>query len=115
MTCAADLDVSIGGYNGIFLGDSTVYKTYFPEITSTEPNVVEIHAYTGVDWINYDVSFGIGTSTVPTFKLYPEVYASFPYSNVFTAGVYETIGTASYYGVTVDLGSTIDRNAIGTY
>ena len=52
---------------------------------------------------------------MPTFKLYPEVYASFPYSNVFTAGVYETIGTASYYGVTVDLGSTIDRNAIGTY
>ena len=52
---------------------------------------------------------------MPTFKLYPEVYASYPRSNVFTEGIYETIGTANHYGVTVDLGSTIDRNAIGTY
>ena len=52
---------------------------------------------------------------MPTCLLYPVVSASYAYSYVFTGGVYETIGSALHYGLTVDLGSTIDRNIIGTY
>ena len=87
MTCADDLDVLIGGYNSFYLGDTTVYKTYFPEITSTVGDIVEIHAYRTSEWTSNDINFGIGTSTVPSFKIYPEVHADFRYINIFTGGV----------------------------